>query len=143
MCCLVAAAIKQTEFGMRDDLVDDAACMHSQIVTLCTWKMMVLHKSLALDCHILPSRFQEVLLLQGDLQKAPGKWDSKGKYLDGVVCNVVITVHKLKVCKLCVCWVMLTVDSVDRRFCSNHEPEAFLYVSVGSNDAVFRPRRCK
>jgi len=35
--------------------------------------MMVLHKSLALDCHILPSRFQEVLLLQGDLQKAPGK----------------------------------------------------------------------
>lgn len=36
MCCLVAAAIKQTEFGMRDDLVDDAACMHSQIVMLCT-----------------------------------------------------------------------------------------------------------
>ena len=38
---------------------------------------------------------------------------------------------------------MLTVDSVDRRFCSSHEPEAFLYVSVGSNDAALRPSRCK
>ena len=39
--------------------------------------------------------------------------------------------------------VMLTVDSVDRRFCSSHEPEAFLYGAVGSNDEAFRPRRCK
>lgn len=105
--------------------------------------MTVLHKSLALECHTLPSHLQEVLLPQGDLQESTQQVSSKGNFSDDIVCSFVITAHTLKVRRSLLRCVMLTVDSVDRRFCSSHEPEAVLYDSVGSNDAAFQPRRCK
>jgi hypothetical protein len=41
--------------------------------------MMVLHKSLALECHTLPSHLQEVLLPQGDLQESTQQVRQQGQ----------------------------------------------------------------